>query len=110
MELNVDAFAVALIVCGGTAVLALVLSMTAKQRLARQLGQIALWLTLGAAPVAIAIDLVRLWSAADDAATRATLLGRAISHAMNYGVLLLPCAALAGLALRRANTRRMKVK
>jgi len=100
-----DSFALVLVSCGGTAMLALLLSVTKKWRLARRIGQISLWVTLGAVPLAIMIDIVRLWlGGADDEYSNAFLIGRAISHAMNYGVVALPSAMLAGLALRRVNT------
>ena len=101
-----DAFALVLIVCGGSALLALALSMTTKLSLARQLGKTSLWIALAAVPVGILLDLARMWLGVHDAYSEAFVVGRTISHAMNYGVLVLPCAAIAGLALRRANSRR----
>jgi len=103
-----DPFAFVLIVCGATAVVALVLSMTSQLSLARRFGQVSLWLTLAAIPVAIAIDVVRMWLGAAGPESKAALVGETISHAMSYGVLVLPCAAIAGLALRRASTLRTK--
>lgn len=101
-----NGFALVLIACGVTAVLALVLSIGERRQLARRTAQVSLWLILGAVPIAMAVEILSLWLRADDAGSKATLLGRTISHAMNYGVLALPCAAIAGLALRRANTHR----
>ena len=101
-------FAFVLIVCGGTAIVALVLSMTTRPRLARRIAQVSLWLTLGAVPLAIAIDLIQLGLGADHGYSKASVLGRTISHAMNYGVLALPCAVVAALALRRANAARTR--
>jgi hypothetical protein len=103
-----DAFAFVLIVCGGAAVAALALSMTARLKLARRLAKTSLWLALAAVPIAMAIDLFRLWLDGNDPSSTAVLLGKTISHAMNYGVLMLPCAGLAALALRRANARRAR--
>src|SRR5688500_15857499 len=104
--MSMETFALVLMVCGGTAVLALAFSLTRHGRAARRLALISLWLTLGAVPAAIAIDVTRLWLGADGAGSKAFLVGKTISHAMNYGALALPCAALAGLALRRARSRR----
>jgi hypothetical protein len=105
---KMDSFALVLIGCGGSAVLALVLSMTSNLRLARRLAQFSLWLALAAIPFAIAVDMVNQSLGPDEVHSKAFALGRAISHAMNYATVALPCAAIAGLALRRANSHRRR--
>src|SRR5262245_33846527 len=97
---------IVLAVCGGMAVLALVLSLTPFQRHARAIAQLTLLLTLAAVPVAMLFDVVFTDTSGADTASKATLLAKSISHAMNFAVLMLPCAGLAVLALRRVNARR----
>jgi hypothetical protein len=94
-------------VCGGMALLALVCTVL-RLRVARRLAQSSLWLTLAGVPVVLALDVVRLWLADDGAHSSAFLLGKSISHALNYGTIALPCAALAALALRRATAHRVR--
>jgi hypothetical protein len=93
-------------VCGGTALLALVCTVL-RLRVARRLAQSSLWLTLAGVPVVLALDVARLWLA-DDGVHSSALLGKSISHALNYGTIALPCAALAALVLRRASAHRVR--
>jgi hypothetical protein len=91
--------------CSGLALVALLLSLTRLQSWARVTAQTALLLTLLAVPLALVLDVV-FTRASGDPGSKAMVLARTISHAMNYGALALPGAGIAGLALRRVNARR----
>ena len=86
------------------ALLALVLSLTSRRKLARRIAQAALWLSLAVIPAIFAIDLIPGWSGVDgEVASKASPIGRAISHALSAGSAILPSAFIASMALRRAN-------
>ncbi len=98
-------FALLMIVCGGSAALALALSISAQWRIARRMAQGSLWLTLAGVPLVLAIDVTRMWLDAGSGSSSALVLGKTISQAMSYGAVALPCAVIAGMALRRVNAR-----
>jgi hypothetical protein len=100
-------FAMLMIVCGGSAVLALALSVSPQWRIARRLAQGSLWLTLAGVPLVLAIDVTRMWLDATGSSS-ALVLGKSISQAMSYGAVAVPCAVIAGMALRRVNARRLR--
>ena len=101
-----EPFAWVLLACAASALLALTLSLGRKRVAARRMAQLSLWLTLVAVPVAIVAEGVAWWLREDvGAVSKATLVGRLIAQGMNHGALALPCAFIAGLALRRASTR-----
>jgi hypothetical protein len=101
-------FAILIIVCGGSAVLALALSISARWRIARRVAQGSLWLTLAGVPLVLAIDITRMWLDAGSGASSALVLGKTISQAMSYGAVALPCAVIAGMALRRVNAHGLR--
>jgi hypothetical protein len=77
---------------GVAALIALVFSFVSDGRLARRLAVASLWLALATVPCSI------VW----DAFSKATPLSAAISHVMNYGVVVVPFAGIAMIAMRRA--------
>ena len=99
--------ALVLSVSGLAALLALALSFRGGGLLVRRIAQASLWLALAAVPISIASDTFAPPGAvASDPSSRATRLGAAISHAMDYGALVIPFAGVAMFALRRANAAR----
>ena len=86
------------------ALLALVLSLTSRRKLARRIAQAALWLSLAVVPAVFAFDLLLGGLGLDgEVASKASPVGRAISHALSAGGAILPSAFIASMALRRAN-------
>ena len=92
-----------LVACVATSTLALAVSTGRHTKWARRLGLCALLLILGVLPIATLADVIPFW--ADDTVSKARRLGRTISHMMNYGIVALPCAVIAVLALHRARKR-----
>ena len=89
------AFVVVIVTCGACALTALALSMTRRRLAARRLAQVSLWLVVAGVPVALAGELT----------SGRVELAQALSHVGGYGAALLPCAAIAGMGLRRASSR-----
>jgi hypothetical protein len=98
-------FAFVVMACGVTAALALALSLTKHRVLARRLAQLSLWLTLAGLPIAFLGDAASAWLTADPPVATAVLLGQLVTQAKSSFVLVLPCAAMAGMALRKASAR-----
>ena len=90
-----------MIACSALAgLLALVLSFAARGPLSRRLAVVSLWLALAAVPASVASDLLGPEEPGD---AKADTLALVISHAKNYGALVLPFAGLAMVAMRRAS-------
>jgi hypothetical protein len=82
----------------GSALLALLLSLSTRGPSVRRLAHASLWLSLAAIPASLIWDLL-FPSTSQPQATQLTTL---IEHLKKYGSLAFPCAGLAMLAIRRA--------
>lgn len=87
---------------GIIALLAFALSFVTDGRVARRLAVASLWLALATVPCSIVWDVAVAPPPELVASSKATRLGAAISHVMNYGAVVVPFAGLAMIAMRRA--------
>jgi hypothetical protein len=90
-----------------TGVFALVLATFEVGKPARDMARASLWLSIAIVPVSIAGPLTGAGARAVST-PGATQLGEVISTAMSSGVVALMCAALASVALKKANAARLR--
>jgi hypothetical protein len=97
-----------LVLSGGLgALLAMLLSVTPYVIVARKLALAALWVSLMAIPLAVALDLSEA-ATAGSAVDGATVFSQTLEHVKSYGALALPCAFLAMAAMNRAKAVRTR--
>jgi hypothetical protein len=96
------------VLCGGLgALIAMLLSVTSYVITARKLALAALWISLMAIPVAVALDVSQLASEGSTVDS-ATVFSQTLDHVKSYGGLALPCAFLAMAAMNRAKAVRRR--